>query len=182
MPRNSDLATLEELAEAIRQDYPRREILYSQTVQVDFEPPAGGDPLVGAAQRQDGFQLFSADGLNIVHLRLNGFTYIRLKPYTGWETFSTEARRLWAAYKSACRVVSIDRAAIRYIDRLDLSASEDVAEYLRLVPHLPDDFPIRGVKGFFQQLLMPLEDPKGELVINVAQPPGPQPRDSLVRA
>ena len=171
----SDLGTLGGLADSLSQDYPRRETTYTGTFHADFTLPAEGGPSVQATQHPDGLRLFNADGLDVVHLGLSGFTHSRLKPYTGWEKFSAEARRLWETYKRECQVQKVTRAAIRYIDRLDLPASEHVAEYLLLRPHLPKGFPVGRVEGFFQQLQMPLEDPEGKVVVNVARLMDPDP-------
>ena len=172
---DGDLSVLAGLAETLRESYPRQELMFSQRVQAQFSVVEGQSPSSEATQRQNGFRLYAADGLSIALLTLAGFTFIRLKPYNDWETFSTEARRIWGMYKTACYVESVSRAAIRYIDRLDLPFSEAVDEYLLLHPYLPEQFPTTALDGFFMQLQMPQEDLESKVAHGLARLADPAP-------
>jgi uncharacterized protein (TIGR04255 family) len=113
-----------------------------------------------------GFILRTADGKQIQQVRMNGFTLSRLEPYSDWETFSTEARRCWEVYRSIAKPVKIERAAVRYVNRLDLPMPvRDFGDYLRTAPVVSPDLP-QGLSGYFMQLHIPLETIKGMAIIN----------------
>ncbi len=131
---------------------------------------------IDASREHHGFLFRSGDGLRIFQATLSGFTFNRLAPYDTWEEFSADARRLWEVYKNVCRPSSVIRAAVRFINRLDLPGPIlDFKEYLRTVPEMSPDLP-QGLSGFFMQLQNPQEDLKCMLIINEAftQPTSPE--------
>ena len=73
-------------------------------------------------------------------------------PYGRWETFRNKARRLWNLYSSIAMPESVTRAAMRYINRIDIP---DVAEgirledYLRTYPEFSVDFPENSLMNNF---------------------------------
>ena len=61
---------------------------------------------------------------------------------------------------------SVTRAALRYINRLDLPLPlKDFKDYLRTVPEVSPSLP-QGLSGFFMQLHIPQEDLDALAVIN----------------
>src|SRR5207253_4384748 len=99
-----------------------------------------------------GYTFTSSDGLQAFQSRLDGFTFSRLAPYNGWESFCSEARRLWNIYREVTQPQAVTRAAVRYINRLDLPLPiRDLKDYLRTVPEVSPDLP-QGLSGYFMQL------------------------------
>jgi uncharacterized protein (TIGR04255 family) len=132
---------------------------------------------LGAATRQAhvGYAFVSSDERQIVQVRLDGFTFSRLAPYDRWGTFRGEAHRLWTLYRSLAKPVSITRAAVRYINRLDLPLPiEDLKDYLRTVPEVSPDLP-QGLSGYLMQLAIPQEDIGASLLLNEALLPPSNP-------
>ena len=60
------------------------------------------------------------------------------------------------------------RAAIRYINQINIPTEglDDLKDYLRVVPEIPDNFPQRVLSSFLTQVQMPQEDLDCMLIIN----------------
>jgi uncharacterized protein (TIGR04255 family) len=109
-------------------------------------------------QTHNGYVFVSSDERQIVQVRLDGFTFSRLAPYDRWEIFQEEAHRLWTLYRLAAEPVSINRVAVRYINRLDLPfPMEDLRDYLRTVPEVSPALP-QELSSYVMHLEIPQED------------------------
>jgi uncharacterized protein (TIGR04255 family) len=119
-----------------------------------------------ASQTQVGFKSLSADQKHVCLRRRAGFTFSRLAPYDRWRPFRDEARRLWTAYLEMCDPSSIDRLAVRYINRIDLpTAAVEMKDYFRTSPEISPDLP-QTMAGFFMQVLLPQSDIASKLMLN----------------
>jgi uncharacterized protein (TIGR04255 family) len=135
-----------------------------------------GSPVkVDANQHPNGFLFRSADNLRIFQATLGGFTFNRLAPYESWEEFSADAKYLWEAFKEIYRPIQVTRAAIRYINQINIPTEglDDLKDYLRVVPEIPENFPQRVLNSFFTQIQMPQEDLECMLIISEALAPHP---------
>ena len=167
LPEGFSVDKLTEIYTSISDNFPKKEPMHTSSLM--FE--AGPAIKIDASQRQNGLLLRSEDGKRILQATLSGFTFNRLAPYSTWEDFSGEARRLWEIYKDVCRPTSVIRAAVRFINRLDLPGPAlDLKDYLRTVPEVSPDLP-QGLSAFFMQLQIPQEDLNCMLVINEAFAP-----------
>ena len=100
----------------------------------------------------------------------------RLAPYSHWSGFRTETRRLWDIYRSIAKPSKVTRLAVRYVNRIDIPLPvNDFGDYLRTVPTVSPDLP-QGLSRYFMQLVMPLEDVKGTVIINetIIEPARPE--------
>lgn len=61
----------------------------------------------------------SADGLEVVQFRVDGFTFNRLRPYTRWKSIWPTAFGLWKMYFAVAKPEAITRMALRYINQLE---------------------------------------------------------------
>ena len=138
---------------------------------------AGPTIKIDTNQQHSGFLFRSKDGVKIVQATLNGFTFNRLAPYDSWEELSSDARDLWRIYKEVCKPKSVTRAAIRFINQINIPAKEaiDLQDYLRIVPQVPPDLPQGGLNSFFTQLQIPQDDLHCMLIINEALVPRTNP-------
>lgn len=171
LPQGFSLEQLADIQARISDRFPTKEPIHVGTLM--FE--AGPNIKIEAGRQQNGFLFRSKDGLMVFQATLGGFTFNRLAPYTSWEEFSGEARHLWEIYKDVCRPSSVNRAAVRYINRLDLPGPLlDFKDYLRTVPEVSPDLP-QGLSTFFMQLHIPQEDLNCMLIINEAFMPPTSP-------
>ncbi len=150
-----------------------KEQIYTGTGAFIFVP---GSPVqMNANQHRNGFLFRSSDNLRIFQATLSGFTFNRLAPYESWEEFSADAKYLWEAYKEIYKPIQVTRAAIRYINQINIPTEglDDLKEYLRVIPEIPEDFPQKLLNSFSTQIQMPQEDLECMLIINEVLVPHP---------
>lgn len=168
-PINIDISVLKELQHKINTDYPVCEEIVILSVQGQIQTAPSLEAT--ATQSLVGYRFLSSDGKQIFQARLDSFTFSRLVPYNGWEKFRDEAKRLWNMYRHLTNLKSVNRVAVRYINRLDLPLSIDLPldlkDYLRTVPEVSSDLS-KGLSGYFMQLQIPQEDLQAMLVLNEA--------------
>jgi uncharacterized protein (TIGR04255 family) len=128
---------------------------------------------VDASQQHNGFLFRSKDNKKVFQASLNGFTFNRLAPYESWEELSDDAKYLWELYKDICKPVSVTRAALRYVNQINIPTKEldDLREYLNTVPEVAPTLPQKLLSSFFMQLQIPQQDLNCNLIINEALAP-----------
>lgn len=172
-PLIEDLAAIRDI---VADRYPNQEILYEYSEEVYIEEV--GDPAYQETTREQlGFRFASWDGRENFNARLDGFSFTIRAPYDRWEPFRDEARRLWDLYRSVVKAEAVTRAAMRYVNRLDLDgATVKLEDYLRTHPEVSTDLPNEGLlSGFFMQLQLWQEDLSCMLIVNEAPSPSPTP-------
>lgn len=173
LPEGASVERLADVHTHIRERYPAREEIRSGAVKIEAGPAM--NIRVDASQELNGFRFRSADQLRVFQASLTTATFNRLAPYRSWHEFRDEARGLWAIYKDICTPISVTRAAIRYINRIDIpQAVVDFDDYLRTSPQLSPDLH-QGLSGFFMQLQSPQPDIDCMMIITEALVPPPTP-------
>ena len=162
-----------EIHARIRDRFPTSEPIHVGSLAIQ----AGPEIEVDASRQHSGFLFRSKDGLRIFQATLQGFTFNRLAPYNSWEEFSDDARNLWEIYKDICKPAFVTRAAVRYINRIDIpvEGSIKLQDYLKTAPDIASGLSQKNLSSFFMQLQIPQEDLNCMLVINetLALPPAP---------
>lgn len=119
-------------------------------------PPKGG--IVG-------YQFISIDEKRIMQARLDGFTFNQLKPYENWNLFITEAKRLWSHYREVVKPISINRIAIRFINRIEIPMPvKDLKDWLLTVPEISPSCP-QDMSGFFLRIVLPDAARQNQIII-----------------
>ena len=161
--------------------YPNQEPMYLYSAQMSM--PEVGNPMeTETAHQHGGFSFTSQNKQHVFQARMDGFTFSTLAPYDRWESFRDEARRLWELYRSAAKAEGVTRAAVRYINRIDVPNATGgirLEDYLRTYPEVSVDFPEEGImSNFFMQLQLWQEDLGCWLVVNEA-PDMPPAEDTM---
>jgi uncharacterized protein (TIGR04255 family) len=173
LPETFSVDKILEIHPRVLERFPTSEPLYVGSLAVQ----AGPDIQVQTSREHNGFLFRSADGKRIFQATLQGFTFNRLAPYTSWEEFSDDARYLWEIYKDVCKPAFVTRAAVRYINRIDIpiKGQIELQEYLKTIPEVASDLPQKNLSSFFMQLQIPQEDLNCMLIINetLTLPPSP---------
>jgi uncharacterized protein (TIGR04255 family) len=99
------------------------------------QPPPGGQ--LGPPSPRHLF--IAADGKTIVQVGENLLVVNQLPPYYGWEKFQPIIENCADIYRKLWRPNTIARAAIHYLDRVDITEAEiDAAQYFNVFPVMPD--------------------------------------------
>jgi uncharacterized protein (TIGR04255 family) len=164
------------IREAVADRYPIQEEEQLQYQQMSF---VGTDLLqTGGGHQINGFRFVSEDKREIFYTRLDGFAFSTKAPYDRWESFRDEARSLWNLYSSVAMPEGVTRAAMRYINRIDVpgaGAGIRLEDYLRTYPEFSVDFPEASfMNNFFMQLQLWQQDLGCWLIINEAPDVSPE--------
>jgi uncharacterized protein (TIGR04255 family) len=91
----------------------------------------------GPPMRRDRFA--SEDGKTLLQIGENMLVVNQLPPYYGWERFEPAVVDCFAQYIRQWKPARADRAAVHYVDKIDIPHLEfDLTEYLNLYPTLPE--------------------------------------------
>lgn len=105
-----------------------------------------------------GYAYRTEDKKQVVQLRSNSFTFNRLKPYTGWEVFFDETKRLWNYYKDIVKPKRIKQVSLRYINSFEIPVNKVISDYIKTYPIIFQTYPnIKskpGIAGTFTQILL----------------------------
>ncbi len=169
LPEGFSVDKLGDIHPLINDCFPSKEPLIAGSFMLQAAPSL----TVNASQQHNGFMFRSKDNLKVFQATLSGFTFNRLTPYESWEEFRDDARYLWQIYKDICKPVSVTRAAVRYINQLNIPTKEldDLREYLSTVPEVASALPQKQLSSFFMQLQIPQIDLDCMLIINEALVP-----------
>jgi uncharacterized protein (TIGR04255 family) len=144
--------SLEPVFQSLKETFPQQEVMLQSTFGFEIGPKVTRTSRVeGAVQ---GRRLTSKDAKHIVQFRTDGFTFSRLPPYETWEKLRSHAEPLWRAYQQESKAEKISRAAVRYINVMNLPMPiTDFKEYLCAPPSLPASLP-QELGGFFSRVIV----------------------------
>ena len=167
MPPMFDLPALEGAAgDLFRDRYPKLRQQYMQALRV--EGIADGMPNVTARQGIQAFQFRQDDEKQLVQVRAQGFSFNRLAPYSGLDTYMSEIERTWHLFAELVSPVQVRLVRLRYINRVLLPLVDGrvvLDEYLTVGLRLPDEERLTFI-GFLNQHSMVEADTGNQ--VNVA--------------
>jgi uncharacterized protein (TIGR04255 family) len=146
-----DVRKIDSIYESIKNEYPLKQEQKISQVHVEQKP---GEDIVKSLIKISGYRYISSDEKRIVQVRLDGFTFSRLHPYTTWEDLRSEAYRLWLLYKEITSPELIIRVALRYINNLNIPMPiKDFSDFLTAPPPVPEGLP-QGVSSFLTRVFI----------------------------
>ncbi len=122
----------------------------------------------------EGYLAESRDGISVVQASTGGFTFSRLRPYESWEALRDRAKELWSIYQEVVAPSTVERIAVRYINRIEIPAGEDFSTYFRttfvVAPELP-----QAVSNFLLRIQLPFPSENALAIVTqtVSQPSTP---------
>ena len=133
---------LESLYAKVSDCYPAKEIL--KTSEMIGEIKDGELANVQAVSKGAvGFRFWDTERKQACRFGLDGFSFSRLRPYSGWEDCFPETMRLWAIYKADFNPHHIKRVAVRFINVIKIPEGRfELADYFNNPPEptgLPQD-------------------------------------------
>ncbi len=135
LPPDSSPETLLALPQELRAEYPKVGPIhqFQGAIQLSGEGPLS----VQSPPQLLGYRLESADGLNIAQIRIDGFTFSRLEPYQSWDRMVEDAWVVWRKYLEGSGPLGVERIATRFINRIFLPPSGQLAEVFSVPPAVP---------------------------------------------
>ena len=168
-----DLAALEKTArEAFQGQYPkfRTQFLEEHRIEQKADQPTQ----VSAQRRLQAFQFLQEDEKQLVQVRMQGFSFNRLAPYTSLDDYLPEIERAWRLFVSIVSPVQIRVVRLRYINRILLpliNGRVELEHYLKVGPRLPDEDRLRFA-GFLNQYAAVEVDTGHQVnIVLTSQPP-----------
>ena len=157
LPAGVTVEALKNFHTGIETRFPERKERISWLQGFQISGP-GDSHAVSSSRSVDGYLFVSNAEAKIVQARRDGFTFNKLRPYSNWETFSAEAKELWERYVALARPASVQRVALRYLNRIALPLPlRDLRDYCLLFPDLPPALP-QGISEFFLRVTLPVPD------------------------
>jgi len=129
-----------------------------------------GKPSVDTTSEPMGFAYRSDDKKDIFQVRKDGFSHNRLAPYTEWQSFSSEARRLWSSYKESAELATIELVGLTYINEIYVPLGKRFEKYFRTYVEVPKELP-QTLMGFSLNYQVLIPEEVG--ILQVAQGYGP---------
>ncbi len=172
LPKKTKSSDLEAVQSSLKSGFPLKQLRKTWQSETMLRPDAA--PLTKTSEASDSIQFLSADQKQVIQARLESYSYSRLQPYTDWEDFSETAKAGWKAYCKILRPESIDRIALRYINRLPLPLPfSDLSDYVRTGPRLSPDLPL-SLKAFFFRVVTHEADAKATVIVTetIEEPKG----------
>lgn len=160
---NSSIENLEEIHSLISDIYPNKKKQINYIGKIEFK----GDKQISNETDSNvrGFLFSNKENNCQVQVRIDGFTFNMLRPYSEWKHFSKEALRLWAIYEKNLKPINITRIALRYINKIDLSLPFDkFQDYILNMPPIPYNLP-QSFRNFFMQIDVPCDDEGTNVVL-----------------
>jgi uncharacterized protein (TIGR04255 family) len=123
----------------VQKDFPTRQRL--SAVGIEFRMAGGGaapevQTLGPPTPRQ---RFISENGKTLVQLGENLLVVNQLPPYYGWERYEPTVVKCFEFYTTLWKPKSVARAAVHYIDKIDIPKLDvGIEEYFHLYPRLPD--------------------------------------------
>ena len=117
--------------------YPFQDTQENRELTIDFKSSRVSD----ASVSWQGYQLSSADRIEVAMVRTTGFIGSRLAPYDGWATFTDRFKADWKRVKDDLGAPLLGRVGVRFINRIDIPGASfekiDVAEFLNIGISMP---------------------------------------------
>jgi uncharacterized protein (TIGR04255 family) len=173
LPPGFDLAALEQPSrERFGNRYPksRPQFIREYKIEANVDAPlnASSRPAIQA------FQFLHNDERQLVQLRVQGFSFNRLAPYSSLDDYLPEIERTWSLYVDLASPVQIRVIRLRYINRILLPTTADTVdldEYLKIGPRLPDEDRLK-LTGFLIQQAAIENDTEHQInLVLTGQPP-----------
>lgn len=159
LPDGVGLNIFDEFQENIKDRFKNRKTKHSFEAVLKFSPGKDESSPITPKNRIEGYLFESKNEKKIVQAGLNGFTFNKLQPYENWNKFHYEARELWELYSKIVKPISVDRIALRYINRIEIPLPfDDFSEYILTNPQIAP-----GLPQALSHFLMRIEIPNDEI-------------------
>lgn len=129
----------------------------------------GETPSASAERETVGHIYWNEAKTRAVQARLNGFTMNHVKLYEEWSRLRDDARAYWAEYVRIAAPSRAVRCALRFINRIEVSALVDLKQVLRTRLEVSDGIsPL--MDEYFARVVVPFEDGRKAAITQASEP------------
>jgi uncharacterized protein (TIGR04255 family) len=138
MPPSHNLASLENDAKtALGKDYPQLDPFYLEQLLIEKKP----DALLkhSATRAMQALRFFQNDRKQLVQVRIQGFSFNRLAPYSSLDAYLPEIQRTWGIFVEIAAPIQTRVLRLRYVNKIALplkGGGVELKDYLKLSPQL----------------------------------------------
>lgn len=158
-----DATKFESLHSQVTKEFPVKQVNTQWETQFELKP--GQEPHVKSKDSPNGFIFKTSTGERIFQARKDGFTFNSVGKYSGWASFSSDARRLWNLYAPVASPLSVKRIALRFINLIPIPKPfGDFKEYMTIVPEISPNLP-QGLSEYFMRLVLPDNKSKNTAIV-----------------
>ena len=174
LPPGQQMASLEAPArEAYRGRYPKLRTQFHQEHQI--EGSSDGPPKMSIGRHGvQAFQFVQDDENQLVQVRLQGFSFNRLAPYSSLDDYMPDIEEAWQIFLKVASPVQVAAIRLRFINRILIplvGGEANLEEYLKTPPQIPKEAGLKLV-GFLNQHLAVETDTGNQVnIVLAAQAP-----------
>jgi len=170
LPPDVDVEKLGTFHEEIKENFPERKERIKFSAGFKMKGP-GLPEALPATSGVDGFQFLNKAEAKAVQVRLDGFSFHKLKPYVNWESMRDEAEILWRKYVILAKPRNVNRIGLRYINQLELPMPvKDFKDYILTVLEIAPKLP-QGISEMFMKIVTHDPDSGAQAIITEALQP-----------
>jgi len=173
LPPGQQFAALEVPAlEGFRDRYPKFLPLY--TLEHQIEMKQDGPSTVAVRHGVQAFQFLQEDEKQLIQVRVQGFSFNRLSPYSSLDDYLPEIERTWRLYLELASPVQVRLIRLRYINRILLpltTGGVDLDYYFKVSPRLPDEDRLKLISFLNQHAAVDVETGNQVNIVLTAQAP-----------
>ena len=157
LPTGFNAEVLEEFHKIVKDKYSESKSINIFETKIDFNEKTDPD-IEQSKPMLLGYAFKSVEEKKIIQIRINGFTFNKLKPYESWEKFFSEGREFWERYVEFVKPSRVKRIALRYINRIEIPLPiNDFEEYILTNPRIAPKLP-QALSQYFMRLEIPHPD------------------------
>lgn len=101
-----------------------------------------------------GQEFRSANPVEIVRAKSDGFSFHKLPPYTSWEEWKPRAAQAFDSYRKLVHPKRLTWASVRYVNRILVPTPAEMADFFLTYPEIGRGIP-QSVAGFYMQATIP---------------------------
>jgi uncharacterized protein (TIGR04255 family) len=125
-----DISNLKKKGLSISSEYPQIRERFIQQIHFEGNKPDGTTNVSLDEKEIDGVQLISKDKRKNLVIGKDRFTYEMHGKYSGWDDFTSEAKKLWEIFQDELSGVELTGLSLRYVNRINLPLDfHDISEY-----------------------------------------------------
>jgi uncharacterized protein (TIGR04255 family) len=173
-----DISDLKQFGQEINDKFPDFQIQtrLSSVVSVDEDSIALG-PISTSTL---GYAYISPDSTRIAQVQVGGFSFSKLKPYEGWDPLYQEFQNLWSLYLKVAQPVSVERVAVRFINKIPLPLGDPLQPSALLEFHPTTPKTLVDTSEFFMRTVNTHPTlPSIQSIVIVASDVGTDPRQII---